>query len=384
MRWLVVFMIVLVSILMADFYAFEDGILFTKSVSDGWAVPNEVEVISVDSDWWRIEKPLNDWWKIVESSRLIYVGDKLEKGEYSILSRSPVVFKNLNMDECFIRINGVWFAFRCKTPGKSVLRVPSESMATLFASGGWKAIYRFDGLGLTFYAVVKTSVPVSGELYLVSGRYFEKKEENARLVYKSMPLEAPNAPRTEKFSERRVYDIGDVDIPSGENTIKVFEGRVFETEKVYFVSFYIGLSSGWTYPRFAVEMENTRSNGLGYPMPDGLVHVFKNDIPIGSFEFEGAPEGGKLRIIENSVTDMRVKQTVLSSKKGKDGYTKIIRIDYENYGEERTLTVKLYGRNLKYLSGDIEPVEVADDFIVLKIDARNGKGSVTLNLRSAW
>ncbi len=95
MRWLVVFMIVLVSILMADFYAFEDGILFTKSVSDGWTVPNGVEVISVDSDWWRIEKPLNDWWKIVESSRLIYVGDKLEKGEYSILSRSPVVFKKL-------------------------------------------------------------------------------------------------------------------------------------------------------------------------------------------------------------------------------------------------------------------------------------------------
>ncbi len=383
MRLFVALMVVLATMIMADFYAFEDGILFTRSVTDGWVIPSGVKVISVDSDWWRIESSFGDWWKVVESSRLVYVGSELEKGNYTILSRSPVVFKNLDTGECFTKINEIWFAFVCKAPGKRVLRVPGESDATLFSSGGWKAVYRFDGSDLTFYAIVNTSVPISGDLYLVSGRYFERRE-NPRPVYKSMALEAPNFPKTEKLSERRVYEIGEVDLPSGENAVKVFESRVADTEKVYFASFYVGSSSGWVYPKFAIEMENTRSNGLGYPMPDGLVHVFKYDVPIGSFEFEGAPEGGNIRIIENSVTDMRVRETVLSSKKEKDGYVKTISIDYENYGDERTLTVKLYGRNLKYLSGDINPDEVADDFIVLKIDAENGKGSVKISLKSAW
>lgn len=383
MRWLVVLIAIFSVMILADFYAFEDGILFTKSVSDGWVIPRGVRVISVDSDWWRIENSSEDWWKVVESSRLVYVGSELEKGNYTILSKSPMVFKNLDTGECFTQVSGIWFAFKCKTPGRKVLRVPDESDATLFASGGWRAVYRFDGSDLTFYVVVNTTIPINGDLYLVSGSYFEKKE-NVRPVYKSVALEAPGFPKSEKFSERRVYEIGNVEIPSGENTIKVFEGRSFETERVYFASFYVGSSSGWIYPRFAIEMENTRSNGLGYPMPDGIVYVFKDDVPVGSFEFEGAPEGGKLRIIENSVTDLRVKQTVLSSKKEKDGYVKTIRIDYENYGDDRTLTIKLYGRNLKYLGGDISPDETAYDFMVLRIDANSGKGSVTVTLKSAW
>ncbi len=369
-------------LILADFYAFEDGILFSQDVSDGWIIPNGVKVISVDANWWRTESFGKSWWDVIENAKLEYVGKDLRSGKYTLLSKSPVVFKSALINECFTQIDGLWFSFQCKAPGKRILKIPEETTATLFSDGGWNAVYKFDDGILTFYALIKTSISMNGNLHLVSGKYFEA-ERSERSPFKAL-TSTENVKPTQKTLERSVYDIGDVQLLEGENSIKVFEGRAIDQRRVYFASFSVGSSSDWIYPRFTVEIENTRDNGLGYPMPNGMVHVFKDGIPVGSFELEGSPAGGTIRILENEVFDLRVKQTVLSSKKEENGYLKKLKIDYENRGSERTVVIKIYGRNLKFMEGNLTPLEEADDFLTFKFDAQSGKSSFTLIVESSW
>jgi hypothetical protein len=378
MKRILAFLFVIPVVIFGEFFMFNDGMVYSTSVWDGWEIPEGVSVIYVDSDSWSVEKRAQNWWEILQKAKLDYVGN-LPRGEYTLLSRNPAIFKS--GPSCFAQLENEWFEFECSIPSKDLLRVSGKAEAFLHAEGGWEPFYILQDDDLTFFAKIISSVPISGGLFLISGDYSKRK--NVVALVRAAKMSEESGMETRKVQERRIFEVGEVNIPSGETTLKVFEGRVFNKKPVYFLSFYGGSSSDWMKPFYTVEIENTRSNGLGYPMPDGKVSAFEKGIPIGLFDLLGAPVGGKIRILESEVEDLRLRLVILSSMKRGEVVLKKARIDFENYGGDREVKVKITGKKMKFVGGDITPVEETDDYLVFTFSA-SGKGNVNINFENAW
>ena len=361
-----------------EFFLFNDSLIYRTQVWDGWEIPSGARLIFVDSDSWAIEGGSKDWWDVVKRSKLERIDD-LPSLNYSLVSTNPFVLKS--SEKCYTKLQEVWFEFDCEEPTGKILRIDEKADAYVLVRGSWSAVYYLEDDDLSFFAKISTSVPIEGELYLVNGSYGRKKFVPVLRAAKSSPEFSGITPM--KVEERMVIRVGDVEVGAGESTIRVFEGRVREKEESYYANFIVSSSSGWVKPRYSITFENTRENGLGFPMPDGIVHVFSEGIPIGEFDLEGAPAGGKIRILENEVEDLRVRLRVLSSMKKDGRVLRKLRIEYENYGEERELEIKIFGKGMKFKGGDIAPSEEADDYLIFSFET-SGKGSFTVSVESDW
>ena len=370
--------LLLATLSFSEFFLFNDSLIYETQVWDGWEVPNGAKLIFVDADSWSIEGGAKDWWDVIKRSKLEKIDD-LPSQDYSLVSTNPFVLKS--SEKCYTKLQSVWFEFVCEEPSGKILRMDGKADAYVLVRGSWSAVYHLEDDDLSFFAKVSTNVPIKGELYLINGSYERKKFVPVLRAAKSAPEFSGIAPV--KVEERMVIRVGEAEIGKGESAVRVFEGRIREKEESYYAKFVVSSSSGWVKPRYSVSFENTRENGLGFPMPDGIVHVFSEGIPVGEFDLEGAPVGGKIRILENEVEDLRVRVRVLSSMKKEGKVLRKLRIEYENYGEERKLELKITGRGMKFEGGDIAPSEEADDYLVFSFEA-SGKGSFNVSVESDW
>ncbi len=392
MRRLISCLILVSTLIFAgEAFFFQDVVVYETEVEDGYVLPDGVDVITTDADSWWIEDRKVNWNDIIRSSKLELV-DELPKGFYTLVNLNPPVLKRESDYFVFLSSAQRWFRFK---PGKiesgRILRAPDVSEAILVGPGTWKARYTFtDEKELTLNVFVRSPLMDEANVSLVTGNFRKVERPILRSTRAPVKMEGFKM-EVEKVYERKVYSIGEIEGIKKGVWKKVFEGFVSDVKRFYTFSF--GVNSGNIFhakTRLVLEMENTAENGLGFPLPDGEVVIFKTSngrtVPVGTYEVEGANVGGVWRILEDETRDVTVNVKTISSRKNPMG--KIVRkieVEVENYKEDSvTVKITVLGRMMKLLSSDITPSEESANGIVFEFDVNPGTESFKFEIESRW
>ncbi len=379
---LVVILSLLSTLSLGGIFFFQDGVLFERDVEDMWKIPEGVEVLSVDAEWWKVQKQELDWTDVLRNSKLTRCENPWDFGDMNLLSESPLILSNGEKCFYFLESPGIWVMFDCpKVSLGRFLRVPKTSKALIFSRGGWKAMYKLEDGEITFSAELATEVPLSGDFNLVSGRFGKRQEP----IYRAEKVAAVAPVVVEKVSQRRIYHIGKLSVPSGRTVMRLFVGKPKEIDEIFLVVLPINSSTDWLKTRYTLVMENTKENGLGYPMPDGVVYAFEKGIPLGAFSLEGAQIGEKLKILENESEDVKVKLLVSSSKRRDGGVLRRLVLNLKNLSDKKVkVSVNLVGSKMELVESEIEPIEKAGDHMIFEIELSPGERRFELVIRSEY
>ncbi len=413
MRKMLLFVIVFwifASTLAINLYVFEDATLFWKELSDGYELPEDVNVTFVDgASWWVEEKKVPQDWIQVLKEVTLYPAEKFDFEKYfskdlveMIKNESKV--KIVNFNPMILHFPGTnlykvnlgetdtssgWYYFFWDNVEKRILHLSQKSDVLLSCPGNWKAVYTFaDERELSLTVKIKSLCVDEGYVYLVTGKMYEKGRvaEDVLKVTKSVS----SAPVVEEAYERKIYEIGDVKgLISGTN-YKVFDALIRQVEKVYEITLPITRSVPYQKTLYTLRIENSRSNGLGFPLPDGEVIVFKTvgggSVPIGNFIVKGAVENGTVKIIENKSSDVLVKLSLLSSKKIDDRtYRKELKVEIRNYKDDEVkVEIVITGSMLNYVDGDFDPEEATSDYLRFLLDVESGVTTFKVVVDTSW
>ncbi len=371
------------SIAIGGVFFFQDGVVFERDVSDMWKIPEGVDVLNVDADWWKVEESDFNWTNLLKSSELERCENPWDFGKLRILSMDPLVLSNGKKCFSYLSSPGIWVSFDCpKMVQGKFLRVSSTSKALLFSEGGWRAIYELRDRELKFSAELSTRTPLADRFYLITGKFKGISEAPVyRALEKSMATGAP----VKKVAQRKVYEIGELSVPAGKTVEKLFSGTVKEIDEMFYSALSVRSSTDWTKARYTLVIENSEENGLGYPMPDGIVYVFEKGVPIGEFKLEGAQIGEKLRIVENESDEVKVKMTVSSSFRKEGKVLRNLVLSIRNLsGNDVKVLVKLLGSGMELLGTEITPLEKADDYITFKLRVPEGEKSFKISIKNDY
>lgn len=190
---------------------------------------------------------------------------------------------------------------------------------------------------------------VAGKVHRVSARYPE---------YRVMAAKAEAAPRVEEreFFEYHIYEIKDLTTlkDKEEKQIRFVTPTTVKTRKIYI---YDGARRGKNV-EVKIEFENSKEAGLGIPLPEGKVRVYKEDVD-GSLEFAGedliphTPKDELVTLWLGDAFDLVGERKVLKERRIADRVRENeIEILLKNHKEE---TVKI--KVLEHLRGDWEILE---------------------------
>ncbi|QJB56688.1 DUF4139 domain-containing protein [Pseudodesulfovibrio sp. zrk46] len=191
-----------------------------------------------------------------------------------------------------------------------------------------------------------------------------KQEMGGRRMYKAnaMVMEAAAAPmmdaappQEEEFAQFHVYSVPrSVSLPaSGTRQVSLFSSSkvMLEQELVSTFQGYGGQHSGKMAQDVALSLKlnNTKKNGLGRPLPGGLVRVFMptsdNSLLLaGESRIGHVGEGGEARLPLGNSFDVTVERTQTAyAKLGKTSYEASWRIEVKN-GKDKPQILKLKER----------------------------------------
>ncbi len=374
-------------------YLFNDATVFWKEVSSDITLPDDVEVIYAQGGKWWIEDNRPNWQEIIRKVKLIKVND-LPNEPLHFISSLPIIFRGESGKYYTYLSQGKgWYMFNWNGKVRRILRV-SSSIKVLFACNGyWKAVYTFkDERELGMSIKLKSGCVDKGDVYLISGRMFERPQESVRdnsYTTKTLAV-SPIAPDVSQMYEKQVFHIGDVEGMKSGAGVGVFDAMINEIGRKYELTFPIERTTSYQESMYVIYIKNDPYNGLGFYLPDGEVIVFKDtedgEVPIGSFKFEGGPKGDYVKIIENRTKDVEGKIVVVQSRKvSNTRYERKIKVVLKNLKDDDvTVRVILYGKDIDIISTDEDPTLKASDKVVYDVDVSPGEYSFNIILSSSW
>ncbi|MCD6100238.1 MAG: DUF4139 domain-containing protein [Candidatus Marinimicrobia bacterium] len=216
-----------------------------------------------------------------------------------------------------------------------------EKRKMRFAS--WVSIENNSGKS---YRKAKLKV-VAGDINLAPRR---EKARGEQIVTFAAEVRPEAGFRERGLFEYHLYELGrPVDIKDREiKQISLFDEVEIRGEKVF--RFMNNLNYQGEKPLSVLyRIANTKENGLGIPLPEGVVRVFKEDIDesmqfVGSDRIEHTSNGDTLEIVVGRAFDVRGVRTILERR--------------QERGKSETYTVKLEVRNRKKKPIEVEILEI--------------------------
>lgn len=211
----------------------------------------------------------------------------------------------------------------------------------------WATISNTSGRGFT-----------SSSLKLVAGDVMQAGMGNRpRYAKEAMLMEsdmaaAPPQPAEEQFSQYHVYNVGRlVTLPeSGMKQLSLFSSPDVGIKQELVSRFHGGIGQRSGKVRQSVEssltMSNTAKNGLGRPLPGGLVRVFMptkdgDQLLAGESHIGHIGDGGEVKLSLGRAFDVTVERSQTTYKKlGKNAFEMGWRIEVRN-GKDQPQSLKL-------------------------------------------
>lgn len=215
------------------------------------------------------------------------------------------------------------------------------------ALDAWATISNSTGRGFTS-SLLKL---VAGDVNRVPNQRRPQLAKGAVMMEADMVSAAP-PPAREDFSQFHVYDIGrKISLPeSGTKQLNLFTAPRVEVEQELISRYGGGVSQRRGPIEQGVEatmtLKNTKKNGLGRPMPGGLVRVYMpttdgNQLLAGEARIGHIGDGGEAKLSLGRAFDMAVSRSQTSYKKtGKNAYEIGWRIEIIN-SKDRTQQLTL-------------------------------------------
>lgn len=208
---------------------------------------------------------------------------------------------------------------------------------------------------------------VAGDVQQVNGgRNMRGKRVMAMAPEAASDMAYMDAPAEEQFSQYHVYSVPrKVDLaPSGTKQLSLFHAPKVRVEQELVSDFRgnYGRNAGKIKQMVQsfIKLTNTDKNGLGRPMPGGLVRVFMptkdgSQLLAGETRINHTGRGSDIRLQLGSAFDVKVERTQVSFKKlGKQSFEMAWRIEVLN-GKDASQKIKLrdgYSGEWKIVASD--------------------------------
>jgi len=203
---------------------------------------------------------------------------------------------------------------------------------------------------------------VAGEVNLVqASNYYDYGYGGRAMVAEAMPAAAPAA---KQFTEQQLFEYHLYTL-SRPTTLKNGETKqieLFSAQGLKAKSELVYESSRSDRVRVNVEFENKKENGLGVPMPAGLVRVYQSKEFVGEDSIEHTADGEKVRLFVGEAFD-------LSAEREQTDFEQVSRCTTRQ-------SYKIVVRNAKENAADVNVVEHSyGDWQILKESHNHVKDS---------
>ncbi len=391
-RLTVLFLVFTAALILAEtVYIFKDATVFWKEIKSDYILDNGQRLVYAEGGNWYLERENANWEDVLKKASLQPVKD-LPQESLKLISTAPLILKSEEGTH-YVYMQSIkkWFSFSWNGSFETVLKVSSPLEALIACPGKWNAIYSLKNekeLSLTIKAF--SACKDTGDVYVVTGNLQGEKTVEINIRSTKALSAAPPAPSALRAYERKVYKVGSMTGLNRGAGREIFKTGVKQIERVYLLEFPISGSSPFKEALYSLRFENTSKNGLGFPLPDGEVMVFKNVdgeyIPVGKFVFKGCDVGDFAQILENKTNSVLGSLTLLKNRKiSQDRFSRTLKVILKNLKKERVkVMVTLTGNMMELISSEIKPITSSSDKIVFMIDLKPGKMEFQLTLESGW
>ncbi len=317
---------------------FEDHVVYEMEVRSGDRIPLGVEIISGDFDSLTVSFTRVNWGDILSRSKL-KIAEEVPLRRTVLLNLDPPVVEDTERVTLYVYSKGEWFEI---IPPHDVFgEIEGEGRVDVRAPGTWKGVYRLEDRVLSLTVYVFSPFLQSATVFVSDGK--------------------------------RTLEIGEV-----QNINRGVWKRVFQSVVDFkeYCRIRIGASSGIYRAERILEIENTRSNGLGWDLPDGKAIIEDPETGVISKEYNvhGSKEGGRLLVDLGKCEGIYAR----SEFRGED--LRIVVVNSSGKLANLELIVETMGRILS--DSDPVPDRVSEDEIVFETEIDTGLNTFNLRFRS--
>jgi len=353
-----------------------------------------MDVLHAD-EWFIVPGKRESWYEIMKNKKVKIVKE-LDGLEGEVISLDPLVLKAENKAYLWNKIDKRWYIFEYETPVSTpdTLVVKAEKTVEILytTKGSWNVVYDMWEDGYFTARVTLPAIPVDeGNVFLISG-FFKKRDireiftvkRSAFIEEKEKGIEEPM-----EIEETKVYSLGCLKGLSKGLGVSFGAGEIKKIENIYGFSFPVSSGSfGYRKTSFNKVARNTKENGLGFPIPSGVVRFHKKidnqDVIVSLGYVKDVPVGGDIVFSLGDSWDVRIKGELLKYEKYKTYAERMWKITIMNTKKEPVkVRIVVLGESLKLLNSSIECEKKADQ-LVFNLVVKPGEAYFDFKVQSRW